>query len=163
MGSDARKPHANGCARTGGATAAGVDGMPDPAMAIRHWIVPEVVIDPLLRNESAETDQRVSGGKGVTQVQPPPSLPSLKASGLLDVVPPPDEAGPSAGRSSPWSTNPPSVSPRVPLRSPALLPHTHLGPNPSSVSPGSPMPSSSTSRSLNPISSQDLSRGERGP
>lgn len=62
-------------------------GMPDPAMADRQWIVPEVVIDPLLRNDSAEADQRVSGGKGVTQVQPPPSLPSLKASGLLDVVP----------------------------------------------------------------------------
>lgn len=129
----------------------------------RQWTVPEVVIDPLLRNESAETEQRVLATKGGSQALSLTSLPSLKASGLLDVVPPPEEAGPSAGRSSPWSATTTSVSPRMPLRSPALLPHPHLSPNPS-VSPGSPLPSSSSSRSLDPssISSQDRSRGEHG-
>jgi len=135
-------------------------GMPSPGMANRQWIVPEVVIDPLLRDESAERDQRVSGAKAVKQPPPPRSLPSLKASGLLDVVPLPEEAGPSSGKTSPWSATAPSLSPRPPVRSPGLLPHPHphLSPN-LSGNPGSPMPGSSSPS----ISSQDRFRGTGQP
>ncbi|KLO19067.1 hypothetical protein SCHPADRAFT_993079 [Schizopora paradoxa] len=129
----------------------------------RQWAVPEVVIDPLLRNES-ESEQRNSAAKGGSQALSLTSLPSLKASGLLDVVPPPEDTGSSAGRTSPWSATASSVSPRMPLRSPALLQHPHLTPNPS-ASPSSPLPSTSSSRSLDPssISSQDRSRGAIDP
>lgn len=115
------------------------------------WTVPDVVIDPVLH----------AGGELSESVPPPvaspalsttstlrgrdqPSLPSLKASGLLEVSID-DASGRHSGASTPTKPAPPwplstSASPRAPLLSPGHSPGLSV-PSPSALQVGTPLSS----------------------
>lgn len=127
------------------------------------WTVPDVVIDPVLQvgDEPTESVPQPLASPALSTTstlrgRDQPSLPSLKASGLLDVSM--DEiAGRLSGASTPSKPLPPwplstCASPRAPLLSPGHSPGLSI-PSPSALQPGTPLssiPSPRPSHSLMP-------------